>query len=86
MLPSRHHAPLPLPPLPGQALHTTKDNCELWLRMRRASTISAAPRLTRAGHRWDWPKSASAARFVGPQSGGADPGLRPICFEIFVTE
>src|ERR1700693_2422823 len=30
VLPSPHHAPPPLPPLPGQALHTTNDNRELW--------------------------------------------------------
>jgi vancomycin aglycone glucosyltransferase len=30
VLPSLHHAPPPLPPLPGQALPATKDNRELW--------------------------------------------------------
>lgn len=30
VLSSPHHAPPPLPPLPGQALQTTNDNCELW--------------------------------------------------------
>ncbi len=32
VLPSPHHPPPPLPPLPGQAPPTTKDNCELWAR------------------------------------------------------
>lgn len=30
VLPSSHHAPPPLPPLPGQAPPTTNDNSELW--------------------------------------------------------
>ena len=30
VLPSPHHAPPPLPPLPGQAPPTTNDNSELW--------------------------------------------------------
>jgi vancomycin aglycone glucosyltransferase len=30
VLPSPHHAPPPLPPMPGQALSTTNDNRELW--------------------------------------------------------
>jgi len=30
VLPSPHHAPPPLPPLPGQASPTTNDNRELW--------------------------------------------------------
>jgi vancomycin aglycone glucosyltransferase len=30
VLPSPHHAPPPLPPLPGQAPSITKDNRELW--------------------------------------------------------
>ena len=30
VLPSPHHAPPPLPPLPGQAAPTTNDNSELW--------------------------------------------------------
>lgn len=30
VLPSPHHAPPPLPPLPGQAPPTTNDNTELW--------------------------------------------------------
>lgn len=32
VLPSSHHPPPPLPPLPGQALPTTNDNRELWAR------------------------------------------------------
>src|SRR5579872_2593407 len=32
VLPSPHHAPPPLPPLPGQAPPTTNDNNELWER------------------------------------------------------
>ena len=32
VLPSRHHAPPPLPPLPGQAPSTASDNTELWAR------------------------------------------------------
>jgi vancomycin aglycone glucosyltransferase len=32
VLPSLHHSPPPLPPLPGQALPTTNDNLELWAR------------------------------------------------------
>jgi vancomycin aglycone glucosyltransferase len=32
VLPSSHHPPPPLPPLPGQALPTTSDNRELWRR------------------------------------------------------
>jgi vancomycin aglycone glucosyltransferase len=31
VLPSPHHAPPPLPPLPGQAPSTTNDNGELWV-------------------------------------------------------
>ena len=30
VLPSQHHAPPPLPPLPGQVPTTTNDNSELW--------------------------------------------------------
>jgi vancomycin aglycone glucosyltransferase len=30
VLPSPHHAPPPMPPLPGQAPLTTNDNIELW--------------------------------------------------------
>jgi vancomycin aglycone glucosyltransferase len=30
VMPSPHHAPPPLPPLPGQAPPTTNDNSELW--------------------------------------------------------
>ena len=30
VLPSQHHAPPPLPPLPGQEAPTTNDNSELW--------------------------------------------------------
>jgi vancomycin aglycone glucosyltransferase len=34
VLPSPHHAPPPLPPLPGQSPLTTNDNCELWAQDR----------------------------------------------------
>jgi vancomycin aglycone glucosyltransferase len=32
VLPSPHHAPPPIPPLPGQAIPATNDNRELWAR------------------------------------------------------
>jgi vancomycin aglycone glucosyltransferase len=44
VLPSPHHAPPSLPPLPGQAPPTTNDNSELWARdAARFNDLFAAP-------------------------------------------
>jgi vancomycin aglycone glucosyltransferase len=43
VLPSPHHAPPPLPPLPGQAPPTTNDNSELWAQQAERFMISSAP-------------------------------------------
>src|SRR6202008_3461231 len=45
VLPSKHHAPPPLPPIPGQSAPATADNRELWARDAERFTDLFGPAL-----------------------------------------
>ena len=81
VLPSPHHAPPPLPPIPGLTpAPATADNRELW-----ASGCRTLQRLVRAlaqlpiGHQWAWPRSLTCVSHIFTDRPwlAADPTLAP---------
>jgi hypothetical protein len=52
VLPSPHHPPPPLPPLPGQTPPSTNDNGELWARNATRFHDLFGPALNATAHHW----------------------------------
>ena len=77
VLPSPHHAPPPLPPLPGQTpAPATADNRELWARDAERFNDLFGPRSTPIGRQSVWPRSATCAATSSPTGPGWPPTRR----------
>src|SRR5262245_38219836 len=80
VLPSPHHAPPPLPPLPGQTpIPATADNGDLWFRDAERFTDLFAPALNIHSRSMVLPPVSHARRhiFTGRPWLAADPTLAP---------